>query len=172
MSIWTLLRPQALKRKRSESPDEESPVKWHCASSSILQFPRPISARHIWKRIPVRSGRHHLEKIRDKNDADRGRRWIEESLPPRSGCLWCEQTPLCCVCFRLVSQRPFDRLPVEIKDHIFDIAIPSENLLDPSLHCEPKSAWCNAMVTKRVLFSVSKDWYAYVIGFLYRSIVI
>ncbi|KAJ6541028.1 hypothetical protein DFH09DRAFT_1282852 [Mycena vulgaris] len=65
-----------------------------------------------------------------------------------------------------------NRLPVEVLQQIFDLALPPKELLNDSLHCGPNSAWCNAMVMKRALVSVSKKWYLAGTHFLYRNITI
>ncbi|KAJ7635799.1 hypothetical protein DFH06DRAFT_1139333 [Mycena polygramma] len=49
-------------------------------------------------------------------------------------------------------------VPPEILQVIFSHVLPPEDMHNPSLHCGPASAWCGAMVTKRVLVLVSKAW--------------
>ncbi|KAJ6554235.1 hypothetical protein B0H19DRAFT_1377198 [Mycena capillaripes] len=161
------------KRKRANSPDlEERPTKRNPFSK--LRFPSPIAQRDIRKRIPVESGRHMLEKIRDKSDADRRHKWMSDFMPPPAGCSCHAPSLEFCICEDMREPLPcfFNKLPAEIMQHIFDIMIPPENLLDSSLHCGPASAWCSSMVTKRSLVLVSKYWYSNALTFLYRSIVI
>ncbi|KAJ6485426.1 hypothetical protein C8R47DRAFT_1321247 [Mycena vitilis] len=71
-----------------------------------------------------------------------------------------------------VSEEPpaSSSVPPEILQIIFSYVLPPENMLNPSLHCGPASAWCGAMVTKRVLVSVSKAWYLAGTTFLYKNI--
>ncbi|KAJ7618139.1 hypothetical protein DFH06DRAFT_1364068 [Mycena polygramma] len=61
-------------------------------------------------------------------------------------------------------------VPPEILQVIFSHVLPPEDMHNPSLHCGPASAWCGAMVTKRVLVLVSKAWYLVGITFLYKDI--
>jgi hypothetical protein len=147
------------------------------SSINVSQFPQPITQREIRKTIPVSPGRHRLEKVRDKNDVERRRQWINESMPPFLGCVCKAHILAFCICPDMaqgvssqltvdfttltgkLQPRVFSTLPPEIVQQIFDMFIPPETLLDPSLHCGPNSAWCNAMVAKRALVLVSKDWY-------------
>ncbi|KAJ6536822.1 hypothetical protein B0H19DRAFT_1240692, partial [Mycena capillaripes] len=70
---------------------------------------------------------------------------------------------------KLETQLPAScRTPSDVLHQIFFLVLPPEDMLNPSLHCGPDSAWCHAMVAKRV--SVCKAWYWAAALFLYRDI--
>ncbi|KAJ7730154.1 hypothetical protein B0H16DRAFT_1585590 [Mycena metata] len=162
----------SLKRKRSGSHTVLEPPLKRPAFSEFL-FPEPINQRQIRKRFGVSPGRQKLDKIRDRNDVARRDQWLEEFVPWNAVCFCKARNFQFCNCRGMARGTPaFDRLPAEILCHIFDMVLPSENLLDPSLHCGPNSAWCNAMATKRALVLVSRQWYNNGIAFLYRTILI
>ncbi|KAJ7653633.1 hypothetical protein DFH06DRAFT_1204342 [Mycena polygramma] len=114
--------------------------------------------------------RGQVEEMRGQSDDEQIRTWLSTVRRP-AYCV-CYAALDLCTCSNKPQWCGFDKLPLELLQLILKEALPSEDLLDPSLHRGPNSAWCNAMVTKRSLVLVSKDWYIHTIGFLYRSIVI
>ncbi|KAJ7722598.1 hypothetical protein B0H16DRAFT_347549 [Mycena metata] len=64
------------------------------------------------------------------------------------------------------------RIPVEILHEIFKFALPSDNLLNPSLHLGPNSPWCNATRLKLAIVSVCKVWQEVGTPYLYHNIAI
>ncbi|KAJ7153248.1 hypothetical protein C8R46DRAFT_1301489 [Mycena filopes] len=72
----------------------------------------------------------------------------------------------------VVEQPASSVLPLEILHAIFDLALPPEEFLNPSLHLGPNSPWSQAMRLKLALVSVCKAWNLAGTAFLYRSIAL
>ncbi|KAJ7450330.1 hypothetical protein B0H11DRAFT_322963 [Mycena galericulata] len=172
--MWNLLH-HVVNRKRtrpdSDEDREERPAKRR-ASASVL-FPQPANQRTMQRRFPATPERNGLEKMRDRNNASRRRDWLADFVPPDALCYCYSKGITRCNCKQITEgTSTLQGIPSEILHEIFDRVVPPENLLNPSLHCGPNSAWCNAMVTKRALVLVSRDWYQAGIDFVYRHIVI
>ncbi|KAJ7783979.1 hypothetical protein DFH07DRAFT_1055072 [Mycena maculata] len=172
--LWNLLQ-SAVSRKRSrpdsEQDTEEPPAKRHAGSRVF--FPQPSNQRTMRKRFPASPERSGMEKLRDRSNVARRLDWFSDFVPPDAVCFCHAKNITFCICKQIAEgTSTLSGIPPEILHAIFDLVIPPENLLNPSLQCGPNSAWCNAMVTKRALVFVCRDWYLAGIDFLYRHIVI
>lgn len=64
------------------------------------------------------------------------------------------------------------RLPTEILQGIFSIALPSSVFLNPSLYRGPDSPWCQAVRFKKALIQVCRAWWHAAVHLLYNEVVI
>ncbi|KAJ6485333.1 hypothetical protein C8R47DRAFT_536823 [Mycena vitilis] len=168
---WKIIK--SFKRKRGGSSiaslELERPPAKRCRPGQI-SLTQPVTTRNVRKLLSMSHGRGEVEEMRRQNDDEQVRLWLGTICRP-AYCV-CHGPLDLCTCSNKPQWCGFDNLPLELLQLIFKEALPSEDLLDPSLYRGPNSAWCSAMVTKRSLVLVSKDWYFHTIRFLYRSIVI
>ncbi|KAJ7153113.1 hypothetical protein C8R43DRAFT_1126953 [Mycena crocata] len=181
--MWSLV-PSFISRKRGR-PDSDNLDLGEPSSkkpktevrNSRVYYPQPVNQRMIRRRFPDSPDRisRTMEKIRDKGDHIQRQNWFADFVPRGAVCYcYTKNLPFCnCKQLQVVpGTSPIRRLPEEILQEIFGWVVPPESFLDSSLHCGPNSAWCNAMVMKRSLACVSRQWYRIAIHLLYQDIVI
>ncbi|KAJ6555147.1 hypothetical protein DFH09DRAFT_574216 [Mycena vulgaris] len=153
------------RRSRHASLDRDLPPAKRYAPSHIF-FPEPADRISLRKRFVIMPELEPGESIRDKDDELLVRNWLKDNPVccnrSRTGFCYCDKQ----------SERIAPSLPPEILHDIFNMAIPPDCLLNPSISCGPNSAWCSSMVAKRSVILVSKSWYDAGIDLLYRNIVI
>ncbi|KAJ7092342.1 hypothetical protein B0H15DRAFT_170655 [Mycena belliarum] len=167
--MWKRIK-STISRKRG-CPDCDLELEQPVAKKARFFPTQHVSTAALRRAFPPSSDRKTLHKFRYEHDSTRRDEWIRDFVPPGTVCLCSLKNIRFCICHKLIGEpRTYSNLPAEILHTIFGLAIPHEDLLNPSLVYGPNSAWCHAMAMKSALVLVCRAWYLAGIDFLYRHV--